>query len=648
MIPYRREIDGLRAVAVAAVVLSHAGAAGFSGGFVGVDVFFVISGYLITSIILAERDQGVFSLSRFYERRARRILPALFLTVLLCLPVAWILLPPDEMRDFSQSVAAVPLFATNMLFWREAGYFDAAAVSKPLLHTWSLAVEEQFYLVYPMLLLLANRLSTRRLASAFFCVIVVSFALAEWGSAHAKDASFFTLPFRAWELAVGAWLAVQFPPSAPPIGDSSVRQVGSVAGFWMIAFAVFAYDAETPFPGIYATLPVFGAGLIIVCAHPDTIIGRGLACRPMVVLGLTSYSAYLFHHPLMAFARNAVGPDAEGLPMLLFAGLSFLLAYMSWRYFELPCRNGALVSRKIFCAASVTVVLIFLVFGVTGHRTGGFLSQRLTPDQETLLKTAEASPARERCHTGGADFLPPTHACVLNQGHRKAAIFGDSHTVELAFVLADELGKHGFQVTQHSFSSCAPSLGPKPGTRATPCDAWSMETLSLIKRDDQIDLVVVSYRILSYLRGSGEVAPAPDAWDTLATLLRHLTAQGKQVVLTLQAPELSASIQDLVFNTNNLHGDIPGQSRVDWEDQRRIITARLSELPREVMVVDPSDIFCDMKTCNATKDGIALYFNDNHMSVGGARLVAKQVVNRISSVFSVHPANRLPPTPPSP
>jgi peptidoglycan/LPS O-acetylase OafA/YrhL len=203
-------------MAVVAVVLSHAGAAGFSGGFVGVDVFFVISGYLITSIVLAERDQGVFSLSRFYERRARRILPALFLTVLLCLPVAWILLPPDEMRDFSQSVAAVPLFATNMLFWREAGYFDAAAVSKPLLHTWSLAVEEQFYLVYPMLLLLASRLSTRRLASAFFCVIVVSFVLAEWGSAHAKDASFFTLPFRAWELAVGAWLAVQFPPSAPP------------------------------------------------------------------------------------------------------------------------------------------------------------------------------------------------------------------------------------------------------------------------------------------------------------------------------------------------------------------------------------------------------------------------------------------------
>ena len=204
---YRREIDGLRAIAVLPVILFHAGFETFSGGFVGVDVFFVISGYLITTIIIAELEQGKFSIINFYERRARRILPALFLVMLVCIPLAWFWLLPRDMQDFSQSLVAVTVFASNILFWRESGYFDTAAELKPLLHTWSLAVEEQYYVIFPLFLMSFWRLGKRWIMILLVAVFVVSLALAQWASLAKPSAAFFLLPARGWELLVGAFAA---------------------------------------------------------------------------------------------------------------------------------------------------------------------------------------------------------------------------------------------------------------------------------------------------------------------------------------------------------------------------------------------------------------------------------------------------------
>ena len=204
---YRREIDGLRALAVVPVILFHAGFRAFSGGYVGVDVFFVISGYLITSLIIAEKALGTFSLARFYERRARRILPALFVVMAVCIPVAWLCLLPSDMEAFSKSLVAVSVFASNVLFYRESGYFAADAELKPLLHTWSLAVEEQYYVLYPLFLLAAWRFGRKWVVASIAIVALFSLALAQWGAFNSPAATFFLLPTRGWELLAGALIA---------------------------------------------------------------------------------------------------------------------------------------------------------------------------------------------------------------------------------------------------------------------------------------------------------------------------------------------------------------------------------------------------------------------------------------------------------
>ena len=235
---YRQEINGLRAVAVLSVIFYHAGFSPFGGGYVGVDVFFVISRYLITSIIVAETQAGTFSIRRFYERRARRILPALFLVMLFCIPFAWLWLLPSDLEDFAKSLMAVSVFSSNILFWSESGYFDTAADLKPLLHTWSLAVEEQFYLVFPLLILAAWRFSKKIIVTIITVIAILSFALAQWGSLHNPVGAFYLIQARAWELALGALVALYLlhgngSASRTPI----VSQAVSLAGLVMIAVA---------------------------------------------------------------------------------------------------------------------------------------------------------------------------------------------------------------------------------------------------------------------------------------------------------------------------------------------------------------------------------------------------------------------------
>jgi peptidoglycan/LPS O-acetylase OafA/YrhL len=270
---YRREIDGLRAIAVLPVILFHAGFEMFSGGFVGVDVFFVISGYLITSIILAEKEAGTFSLMRFYERRARRILPALFVVMAACAPFAWLWLLPNDMEDFSQSLVAVSLFVSNILFWGESGYFDTAAELKPLLHTWSLAVEEQYYVLFPLFIMLTWRLGKRWIAGLLVVTAAISLSLAQWGAYNQSAATFFLLPTRSWELAIGAFIALYFSQPQRMDASDAVKQAASGAGLLLILYGVFAFSKSTPFPSFYALLPTMGAALIILFATPSTVVG---------------------------------------------------------------------------------------------------------------------------------------------------------------------------------------------------------------------------------------------------------------------------------------------------------------------------------------------------------------------------------------
>lgn len=373
----------------------------------GVDVFFVISGYLITSIILAEKQAGTFSLVSFYERRARRILPALFLVMLVCVPFAWLWMLPSDMKDFSQSLVAVSAFVSNIFFWRESGYFDTAAELKPLLHTWSLAVEEQYYLLFPIFLLLTWRLGTRWIVGILVAVAVISFAVAHWGSLNDPAASFYLLPTRGWELLIGAFIAFYVfskNGAGTKLENSGaiVSQLVSFIGLLLIAYAVFVFDKSTPFPGFYALIPTTGAAFVILFANPKTFVGKLLSSKFLVVIGLISYSAYLWHQPLFAFARHrsTIEPSSTLLFVLLF--ISIVLAYFSWKYVETPFRDKQKIKKtKVFVFAALGSIL-FLVVGLMGHLNKGYedyyYTKRLDESQKQIYSLIKK-------HTGGDMYL---------------------------------------------------------------------------------------------------------------------------------------------------------------------------------------------------------------------------------------------------
>jgi peptidoglycan/LPS O-acetylase OafA/YrhL len=296
------------------VVLYHAGFEAFSGGYLGVDVFFVISGYLITGIIASDLQSGSFSLRRFYERRARRILPALFVVVALCMVAAWLWMIPDQLVEFGASLIAVPLFVSNLLFWRQSGYFATEASLNPLLHTWSLAVEEQFYILFPLALLALTALGRRLVLPALILVALSSLGLAEWTTSRDADTSFYLAHTRMWELFSGAIIAMS---SLERSGRGSlVRQSLAGLGLILCAIAFGSFTEGSRHPGLLTVIPVLGTCLIFVCANSESAVGRVLSYRPLVWTGLISYSLYLYHLPMFAFLRIADG-HAEAPPDLL-------------------------------------------------------------------------------------------------------------------------------------------------------------------------------------------------------------------------------------------------------------------------------------------------------------------------------------------
>ena len=435
---YRPEIDGLRAIAVAAVILFHAGFALFGGGFVGVDVFFVISGFLITSIIVEELKTGRFSVLRFYERRARRILPALFTVMAACVPFAYRLLSPDDLKDFAQSLAAICLFASNVLFWGESGYFDTQAELKPLLHTWSLAVEEQFYVLFPLLLLVAWRLGRRFLLVLIGAIAALSFITSVEEVKNFPSAAFYLLPSRAWQLLVGAlasFVADRWPSVA--LRQPAVRLASEAFGWGgmaMIVMALFLFDEQTPFPGLNAALPTVGTVLVLLGASDRTSVGRMLAWRPLVGLGLISYSAYLWHQPLFAFTKHALLADLPTDLAIVLCAVTIVLACLSWRYVEQPFRDRSLISRGMVFALSAAGMAAFVGLGFIGHRMSDQITQvrlrSVDPARRSQFRTRESLVADRNAFV--AQFLPAAGNDFSNDPTtKKILILGDSVSEDL-------------------------------------------------------------------------------------------------------------------------------------------------------------------------------------------------------------------------
>lgn len=384
---YRREVDGLRAVAVLPVMLYHAGLPAFGGGFVGVDVFFVISGYLVTRLLLADNPR--LALSDFYERRVRRILPALTVVLAVTTLVAWWWLLPRDLLAYSTSLLAVVGLVANIRLWHTASqYFAGPAERDPLLHTWSLSVEEQFYLLFPAVVAATRRLSARARLVLFAALAVASLSLAEHQSRADSLAAFFLLPARSWELLLGALLAVQLGDRPGGTGRRVLDETLSLLGLLLIGVATATFTGDLPYPGRYALVPTLGTALVIAAATPATLVGRLLAHRAAVAIGLVSYSAYLWHQPLLAMARHVEATPLSGVARLSLVALALALAALSWRCVEAPWRDRRRVSRRVVVTAAVVSTLVLAAAGVAGMATDGGTGRFSAAD--LTLATAES------------------------------------------------------------------------------------------------------------------------------------------------------------------------------------------------------------------------------------------------------------------
>jgi len=450
---YRREIDGLRAMAILPVILFHAGFVGFSGGFVGVDVFFVISGYLITSIILKEKSEGTFTLIGFYERRARRILPALFVVLLCCIPLAWLSMYPKQFIDFGDSLVASSLFGSNILYWVTSDYFSGPAELKPLLHTWSLSVEEQYYLLFPLFILAVWKLGKKWILFLLSILTLVSLAIAHWGATNQPTANFYLLPTRGWELLIGVFASFYHDKKENNhhIFNKLVGDILSLLGVILIAYSVLVFDNETPFPSLWALLPTIGTVLIILFAVEDTLIGRILSHKILVGVGLISYSLYLWHWPLFAFARLNSLDEPSTLVFLSLITVTFLLAYLSWRFIESFFRKPSfeLARGKIF-SLSLFFMVLYTGIGLTIHNEDGFVDEfvaRTTSEkkeQARLLTQYWGTDLDEVMNDDGEckfwsgylnqDFIRRFNACKEKPKHT-ILVIGDSHAMNLYNIL---------------------------------------------------------------------------------------------------------------------------------------------------------------------------------------------------------------------
>jgi peptidoglycan/LPS O-acetylase OafA/YrhL len=445
-VDYRREVDGLRAVAIVPVLLFHAGFSWIKGGYVGVDVFFVISGYLITSLILAEKSTGGFTLVGFYERRARRILPALFLVMLACLIPAWVWMTPQRLQNFGQSLVAVGVFANNILLGLTSGYFDLAADEKPLLHTWSLAVEEQYYVFFPLFLLSCWHLGRRWLVALVAVGALLSLAAAQWGSLHRPESSFYLVQGRAWELLLGVLVAFALEPGGTSIRRRPVlANALCIAGVFLIAYAVLMFDDQTPFPSVYSLVPTSGTALVLYASHDRNVVGRLLG-RPLFVgIGLISYSLYLWHQPLLAFARIVSDADPPASARLALLALAFVLACLSWRFVEKPARNRAFLTRRVLFASAIAGTSVFVAVGLMASLNGGFV-QRMPPAYAAELRyfreqnAGRAKWVQASCYFGSTAIarypvLADRWNCRSEPGRARILVVGDSHAGDKAMAL---------------------------------------------------------------------------------------------------------------------------------------------------------------------------------------------------------------------
>jgi len=637
---YRPEIDGLRAVAVLSVILFHTGLGVMPGGYVGVDIFFVISGFLITNIIFQELNEDRFSLTTFYERRIRRIFPAFFVVVFASTLAAWFILTPGELKDYSQSVLASSIFLSNIYFFLKTDYFATNSEELPLLHTWSLSLEEQFYAFFPLLMIALFFINRKLITEVIITLLLISLTYSLFIGVKDATFNFYMLPTRGWELLAGSLLAIKYPYLRGLVmSKTTLSSLLELLGALAIIGSIMLLDSESVFPGLTTIPVVFGTFLLILTMHKKSIIGKVLSSRHAVGLGLVSYSAYLIHQPLFVYVR-LIDISDNSILIILLVPISLILAYLSWKYVEQPFRNKNWITSKAIFSFGLTAIVFSVLFGLAGHFNDGF-SQRFDSKLVAVSKSALASPHRSSCHTDGINYLKPQSSCFYGKNAIKWAVFGDSHGVELAAALGDFLNTSDMGVRHLSFSGCPPALLftiDNPG-----CNEWVGESLDYLKLDSDIKSVIIVYRYGLYLYGDhlNEYPNIPDDapsfmieanpefarskfWESLALIVKQLQESGKNVYLLEPIPELPTHIDKIIFR-DDMSPTLSrlGSNKTYYNERNKNILKQLKSIAKDTgsIILSPSKALCNNLNCFAIQEGQALYFDDNHISMSGAKSV---------------------------
>lgn len=607
---YRADIDGLRAIAVVSVLLFHLGVGFLSGGYVGVDVFFVISGYLITGLIAGELASERFSLKAFYLRRVRRIAPPLIVMVLPTSIAAWMLLYPEAMRSFASSLALQFLSLQNFFYLAEGEYFIGSD-TKLLLHTWTLAVEEQFYLLWPLLLILTRRMGARRQLGVVLALLLVSFVVNLALMRISPKASFFLLPPRAWELGIGGVLALRerhgFDPRQLPMW---LRDLAGLGGLAAIAVSVVHFTPQTPFPGTAALLPVVGSALVIGSGGGRTAVARLLSQRPLVHIGLISYSLYLWHWPLIVVTRllrHDPGAPAYAVAIIVAA---VALAEASYRFVETPIRRRRwLPSSRSLLLATGSAAFALSAFGVHLMATRG-AAYRYPPLARSLLTASQASRS-DRCGIVFRVLHPTASVCTLYAAPspaRRVMLWGNSHA-DMWSGLFQELGAADHADVYLNARNCR-------ATRDSDfCGAAVQRSvLSFIDAHRVTDVVLASHWYGAY-----------DIKDSvfeseLTQLVSALSSRNLRVWLVVDPPASPAFDPVTEYERNPASpafGRVPISAYAPERDRERaLFTALQSD---RVHVVDPSLLLCQPTECSGGNGTDAWYRDPGHVTDAGAR-----------------------------
>ena len=627
---YRAEINGLRAVAVVPVILFHAGFDLFSGGFVGVDVFFVVSGYLITSILIEDIENKRFSIVNFYERRARRILPALFFIMLVCVPFAWKWMLPSQMIDFSKSLIAVSLFSSNILFWKEWGYFNDFTDEKPLLHTWSLAVEEQYYIIFPIFLILAWRFGKNKVFWMIIVMAAISLMLCEWGWRNHSMANFYLAPTRAWELLIGSIAAFIVQKRGVQVNNFL-----SLIGLTAIIFSIFAYDKSTPFPSLYALVPVLGTVLLVLFGEKETLVAKILSTKVFVGLGLISYSAYLWHQPLFAFARLRMTDEPSLFLMLSLSILSLIFAVFTWKFIEKPCRNIFVVDRNKILIFSIIGFVITILLGTVGYINEGFYGRFKNPDQIKILEIIDNKQKQgmyvERDYTSHSK----NNSYWTENGKPKVLIIGDSYSQDLF----NALKENGFTkqldiMLRLVFARCGVLFIDKSkiiNLASTKHKEDCKKQLGLLEDKKLIKLLVEADYVL-----------LASSWkDSHINFL----AESFKELSKLTSAEIIVFGTKKLIPVNLVHSQMTKADRVGYlvelgdrvKTQKRMLSTMSKIL--NVTYLDIQPIICDTTPTNYDSckpfdsEGLPKSYDGGHLTKYGAIYYGKKIKNELNCIF---------------